>query len=253
METSSTELIKRRFSKAVNTYDQYAQAQHLICEHLVNILTRYSDNRFKRILEIGCGSGGFTRLLKQECQIGEWVLNDLCDSWEGSIRHLFPYAQPDFLVGDAESLDFPGKFDLIASASTVQWMKDLPHFFHKVSSSLSPNGVFIFNTFSPGNLPEIKDLTGIGLDYPNEDSIRDWLTRDFQVLHSESCRIFLHFKNPIEVLRHLKYTGVTAISSSGWTREKQERFCEEYEKRYKTTDGKCTLSYYPLYFLAVKR
>lgn len=199
METASKELIRKRFSKAAETYDEYAKAQQLICEHLVKILTQHSDGRFQRVLEIGCGSGGFTRLLKRECQIEEWILNDLCESWINSIGRIFPYAQPNFLVGDAETLKFPGRFDLIASASAVQWMKDLPSFFQKISSVLSPHGTFIFNTFLPDNLPEIRELTGIGLQYPNKEEIMNWLAADFEVIYTESSQISLHFKHPLEV------------------------------------------------------
>ena len=253
METVSKELIRKRFSKAAATYDQHAEAQRFICEHLVELLTKNSDNRFKRVLEIGCGSGGFTRLLKQRCQIGEWILNDLCASWEGSILPLFPYTSPEFLVGDAETLDFPGSFDLIASASALQWMKNLPLFFKKIATHLSPNGYFIFNTFAPGNLSEIKEITGIGLKYPTEEEVTRWLSNHFHVIYAETNAISLHFKHPIDVLKHLKYTGVTATSSIGWTREKQQMFCQEYERRFQAKDGTYTLTYKPLYILAQKR
>ena len=128
MEVIEQERIRRRFSQAVNTYDDHADAQKRICAHLVQLLTVYTSSHFRRVLEIGCGSGGFTRLLKQECQIEEWVLNDLCETWQSAIEELFPSATPLFLAGDAERLAFPGTFDLIASASALQWMKDLPRF-----------------------------------------------------------------------------------------------------------------------------
>ena len=159
------------------------------------------------MLEIGCGSGGFTRLLKQECQIEEWVLNDLCETWQSAIEELFPSAPPLFLAGDAERLAFPGTFDLIASASALQWMKDLPRFLHKLSSTLSPGGILAFNTFTPDNLHEIKELTGEGLTYPTAGQLREWLSTYFRIVHEEEGNIALTFQHPLEVLRHLKYTG----------------------------------------------
>ena len=107
MEVIEQERIRRRFSQAVNTYDDHADAQKRICAHLVQLLTAYTSSHFRRVLEIGCGSGGFTRLLKQECQIEEWVLNDLCETWQSAIEELFPSATPLFLAGDAERLAFP--------------------------------------------------------------------------------------------------------------------------------------------------
>ena len=203
MEVIEQERIRRRFSQAVNTYDDHAEAQKRICAHLVQLLTVYTSSHFRRVLEIGCGSGGFTRLLKQECQIEEWVLND-----------------PLFLAGDAERLAFPGTFDLIASASALQWMKDLPRFLHKLSSTLSPGGILAFNTFTPDNLHEIKELTGEGLTYPTAGQLREWLSTYFRIVHEEEGNIALTFRHPLEVLRHLKYTGVTANASRVWTRQK---------------------------------
>ena len=99
MEVIEQERIRRRFSQAVNTYDDHAEAQKRICAHLVQLLAAYTSSHFRRVLEIGCGSGGFTRLLKQECQIEEWVLNDLCETWQSAIEELFPSAPPLFLAG----------------------------------------------------------------------------------------------------------------------------------------------------------
>lgn len=253
MEIIDQERIRRRFSQAAQTYDNHAEAQKQICTHLAHILTSYTSSRFKRMLEIGCGSGGFTRLLKQQCQIEEWVLNDLCETWQEAIEALFPLAPPKFLAGDAEALPFPGTFDLIASASALQWMKDLPRFLHKLSSVLSPRGILAFNTFTPDNLHEIRELTGVGLSYPTASQLREWLSADFHILHEEAGSIPLTFRHPLDVLRHLKYTGVTANAAGPWTRGKQERFCRDYQRRYTRGDEGVTLTYHPIYILATPK
>ena len=130
-------------------------------------------------------------------------------------------------------------------------MKDLPRFLHKLSSTLSPGGILAFNTFTPHNLHEIKELTGEGLTYPTAGQLREWLSTYFRIVHEEEGNIALTFQHPLEVLRHLKYTGVTANASSVWTRGKQERFCRDYQERFPSADGGVTLTYRPLYILSL--
>lgn len=253
MELIGKEQIKRRFTKARETYDANAEAQKQICAYLTDLLCHYSPLRFRRVLEIGCGSGTLTRLLEQRCAVKEWFLNDLCDSWEASVHELFFTHPPHWLAGDAEEITFPANIDLIASASVFQWMKDLPQFIRKLSAHLSPQGVLAFNTFTPDNLSEVKSITGEGLSYPSRSELREWLSEDFEILHEETQAITLIFPDPIDVLRHLKYTGVTANGSGNWTKGKQEAFRQVYRERFTTPDGEVTLTYRPLYIIARKK
>ena len=80
MEVVNTRRICQRFSAAAQTYSRHATAQQQICVHLLNLLRQQQRLSFSRVLEIGCGSGGFTRLLRTAGQVDEWCLNDLCES-----------------------------------------------------------------------------------------------------------------------------------------------------------------------------
>ena len=181
-------------------------------------------------------------------------MNDLCEDCREKIDRLFPGSPPRFIAGDAETLSFPGKFDLIASASVFQWIKEPEAFLHKLSGLLVPQGTLLFSTFVPGNLHEIKELTGKGLAYPTSDALAKWLSAaDFDLLHQEEETIVLTFNTPLDVLRHLKATGVTATGNGRWTRGRQESFCKQYPEQFATTDGQVTLTYRPLYILAVKK
>ena len=181
-----------------------------------------------------------------------WILNDLCEDCQEKIEQLFPGSPPRFIAGDAETLSFPGKFDLIASASVFQWMKEPETFLHKLSGLLMQQGLLLFSTFVPGNLYEIKELTGKGLVYPTSDTLVGWLsTADFNLLHQEEDTIVLTFKTPLDVLRHLKATGVTATGNGCWTKGRQESFCRQYAEQFATTDGQVTLTYRPSFSAAM--
>lgn len=114
--------IKQRFSAAVSNYDQQARAQQQIHQRLLSLLSYIDRQAFQRALEIGCGTGGLTKQLMSQLQVEHWELNDLCDMRE-HLQSVLP--QPfHFHCGDAEQLPFPQQYDLIASASVVQWFED---------------------------------------------------------------------------------------------------------------------------------
>ena len=254
MEPIETKCIHTRFTRALSSYDNHADAQHRISRKLASLLVRHQANtRYKRLLEIGCGTGGLTQALKRQAHIDEWVLNDLCEGCREKINLLFPGSPPRFIAGDAEALPFPGKFDLIASASVFQWMKEPEAFLRKLAGLLVPQGVLLLSTFIPDNLHEIKELTGKGLAYPSADTLAGWLSADFNLLHREEEAIVLTFRSPLVVLRHLKATGVTATGGSPWTKGRQASFCQQYSDRFTVTGNQVTLTYRPLYIVAVKK
>lgn len=253
MERIETGHIRRRFMRALDSYDNQAEAQHRISRKLASLLSGHTGLHFHRILEIGCGTGSLTRCLTDQCRIDEWVLNDLCEKCFEKVIGLFPDHSPSFLSGDAETLAFPGKFDLVASASVFQWMRQPEVFLHKLASLLLPGGSLLFSTFAPGNLYEIKELTGKGLFYPPADEWRRWLSRDFRMLHHEEETLMLAFSTPAEVLKHLRDTGVTATGREFWTRGRLEQFSLQYQQLFINPDNQVTLTYRPLYFLAVKK
>lgn len=247
------EHIKQRFTRALETYDKAADAQHQISKKLISLLLDYEKTNYKKALEIGCGTGGFTRLLSTLCEIDSYTANDLCSECSPLIEDIFGQKNHKFIAGDAEFLDFGGKYDLIASSSVFQWMKDPKHFFVKLSRLISDRGILLFSTFSPQNLYEIKTITGKGLNYPSMDNLVSFLENNFNIIRVEEESIKLWFNSPIEVLKHLKATGVTATSNEIWTKGMQKEFCTQYQDLYSNREGNIHLTYKPMYILAIKK
>ncbi|MFD1807003.1 malonyl-ACP O-methyltransferase BioC [Pasteurella oralis] len=248
MQKLTKQRIKQRFTQALTHYDQQAFAQQQIQQRLIDLLPLMQCQKFENVLELGCGTGGLTQGLMTALYAQHWELNDLCDVQQ-HLQMTLP--QPfKFHCGDAEQFRFSKKYDLIAAASVVQWFEDKQGFIQRVKTGLRKQGFLLLSTFSATNLYEVKQITGIGLDYPSAAQWQQWLVPEFELLAFAQEEIVLTFAQPIEVLKHLQKTGVNAISQHGWTKTKLQHFCHQYQQNYANLQQQVTLTYAPLYLLA---
>lgn len=72
------QLITRRFSRAVESYNREAVAQKQIAYRMSDMLNHYLPRPCGRILEIGSGTGFLTRRLMETLHHEKLVLNDIC-------------------------------------------------------------------------------------------------------------------------------------------------------------------------------
>jgi malonyl-ACP O-methyltransferase BioC len=160
-------------------------------------------------------------------------------------------ATVQFLPGDIETMPLPGSFNLIISSSTLHWLDDLGSLLTKLAAHLAPGGILAFSLYGPDNLREIRELTGLGLPCPALSEIEAMLGSSLTLLHSSEEQAQFHFASPQEVLRHLRQTGVNALSRSQWSRVRLKQFCAEYCRRF-SAGGGVTLTYHPMYCVAGK-
>ena len=113
-------LISRRFAKAVGTYLDKADVQRYVASRMAELTGRYIPSDIQeRVLEIGCGTGMFTRMYLQQAVPEEMWLNDLCPEVEPYLADVLG-EKVHFMAKDAETLAFPEGQDLIVSCSAVQ-------------------------------------------------------------------------------------------------------------------------------------
>ncbi|MBI9033063.1 MAG: malonyl-ACP O-methyltransferase BioC [Bacteroidales bacterium] len=244
-------LITERFGACLPTYHTEASVQKQICRTLADLIP---VRTFDHILEIGCGTGFLTRMLLEKYTAKNWYINDLvpvANKWIDPLKESYPDASIHFFAGDAESLEFPKNQELIISASTIQWFEDLQGFFKKAAQNLTKGGLLAFSTFGPENMIEIKTSSGIGLEYPSLDALKNYIPNDFKITTLKEEKIILEFTNAREVLNHIRKTGVNGISREKWTRSKFLDFCMKYEENY-TVGDKVTLTYHPVFMVCEK-
>lgn len=249
-------LIAERFAKARDTYGQEARVQQQVADKMLQLLRQTAEREcagFSHMAEFGCGTGYYSRLLLQAFHPQRLLLNDLCDEMGPCVQELCKDGVR-FLPHDAETLDFPSDTQLITSCSTLQWFAQPARFFQRCHRFLTPGGLLAFSTFGPHNLCEIRALTGNGLAYPTLAELTEMLAPHFRLLHQEEEQVTLTFPDPIQVLRHLKLTGVTGTEKRIWTRQRLHDFSEAYIRQFGHADtGGVTLTYHPIYIIAKNR
>ena len=82
-------LIAERFARARDTYSREARVQQQVAEKMLRLLTEHTS-LFHRIVEFGCGTGSYSRLLLDKLQPESLLLNDLCPEMRECLTDLLP-------------------------------------------------------------------------------------------------------------------------------------------------------------------
>ncbi len=245
------QVIARRFGKSIRTYEQEGCIQRRIAMKMIRLLKETVQDSCIRIMEFGCGTGFYSRLLYEGLHPEFMVLNDLCFEMEVCLQELLG-EKIKFLPGDAERIHFPGKFDLITSCSTLQWFHDPEAFINACSRSLNTQKYLAFTTFGTRNLCEMKELTGYGLSYLSIENLKKVVSEKYEILYMEEEISPIYFDSPMAVLQHLRRTGVTGLGGKSWTRKELTLFERAYIRKF-AQGNTIPLTYHPIYIIAQKK
>ena len=162
IKTDNTALIDKRlarlaFEKAASTYDDAAVLQNEIGDRLMERLD-YVRLQPRRVLDLGAGTGMFTRALMKRYRKADVVALDIARPMLQRVKQRAGWLRkPGCVCGDSESLPFvDDSFDLIFSNLMLQWCTDLQATFVELRRVLSPGGLLMFTTFGPDTLMELR-------------------------------------------------------------------------------------------------
>ena len=256
MYITDKQTVKSRFDRNFESYNQQATVQQHIANKLANLLVELTPNNYKRILEIGCGTGFLTRKMIANQALQTYFLNDLADTaFHETCQHLslLDRNKTHCIAGDAETISLPDNIDAIVSTSTFQWFNNLESFIAKANYLLNSEGIFAFSSFGKTNFSEIRSVLNVGLDYKSLDETVQSVKPYFEILHAEEWLETLPFQQPIDVLKHMKLTGVNSVGSSFFGKEKLSEFTRNYQQNFSTNDKSVTLTYHPIIIIAKKQ
>lgn len=148
--------MRRAFARAAPAYERVAWLQREVGDRL---LARLDVIKLvpAKILDLGCGSGFCTRALRKRYRKAEVIGLDIAPAMlrearrrDGWLRH------SRWVGGDAERLPFTtGSFDMVISNFSLQWC-DPDRVFQEVARVLRPGGLFMFTSFGPDTLRELR-------------------------------------------------------------------------------------------------
>lgn len=238
---ANPKLVKNQFKKSLDKYEENALVQSIMAEKLIESLP-LTD--FQNVLELGCGTGLLTKKLVNHINYKKYYANDIVEKSKIYLdKVLKDYT---FLAGNAQRLQVNCRFNLIISNAMFQWFSNLEKVLEYYKSLLAKDGIIAFSTFSPENYKEIKELTGLALEYKTVDEIVEILDKNYELKTIENFDYTMHFNNPLEVLAHMKHTGVNALTTKHLGIKEVKAFCDKYKNTY----PELTLTYSPIIVVA---
>ncbi|KAJ6451497.1 S-adenosyl-L-methionine-dependent methyltransferase [Mycena vitilis] len=132
------------------------------------MMERFLDIKrtFGTILDLGSGSGHFTKLLEPD-KVQKSVMIDLSrmalhrdpdSEFEGGLRYVAP-VQVERIHGDEENLlqlVEPNSQEAVVSCLSLHWVNDLPGTLIQIRESLRPDGLFLGAMFGGDTLFELR-------------------------------------------------------------------------------------------------
>jgi len=158
--------VKHSFNRAAVTYDAAAVLQKEVRERMLERLDLVKIDP-QTILDAGSGTGQAGRLLQKRYPDSHLVQLDIAlrmleksragPSIRNKINRLFGFPSSSAVCADIENLPLSGaSVGLAWSNLAIQWCNDLDAAFAEMNRVLRPNGLFMFSTFGPDTLKELR-------------------------------------------------------------------------------------------------
>lgn len=246
-------LVREAFSKAADRYEQAAALQQEVESRLLDRLdlVRLQPSR---MLDLGCGTGRGSQALLMRYPKAGLVSLDLASAMLSHTRKRGRWLRrPACVCADAEHLPFSEQsFDLVYSSLMLQWCGDIDAVFRGVQRVLKPGGLFMFTTFGPDTLHELRNSWAAVDGYTHVNAFMDMhdmgdalMRCGFAAPVMDVEQLTVTYKDVRQLMRDLKQIGAHNITRGrrrGLTgKQHMQGFIEAYEQ-YRT-DGLLPASY----------
>ena len=149
--------VRSSFDRAAESYDEFAVLQTEVCNRLLEKLDIVKIKP-QMILDAGSGTGVAIPALFKRYKKAQLVALDISENMLGkSAQQGSFFRTPHLVCADVERLPFEDDvFELVFSSLSMQWCNDLNAALTEVKRVLKPGGLFVFTTFGPDTLKELR-------------------------------------------------------------------------------------------------
>jgi malonyl-CoA O-methyltransferase len=249
--------VRAAFDRASPTYEAAAVLQARVAAELLSRLEPFAF-RPRSILDLGAGTGRVSAELKRRYRRARVIALDLAPGMlHEAARHQRLFRRFARVCGDAARLPLrSGGIALVFSNLMLQWCEPLHEALAEVRRVLEPGGFFLFSTFGPDTLKELRSAWAQADAYSHVNrfldvrDIGDALVRaGLQEPVLDVDRLELTYGDGLAVMRDLKSLGARNVTAgrprSLLGRAHLERVLRAYEAFRK--DGRLPATYEIIY------
>lgn len=231
VELLSAAAVRASFSGAARTYSDHAAVQETMAGWLAEWLPP-PDKRTGRALELGAGTGGFTRRLLP--WKGELVASDASTDMCREARESLPGVRWDVMNAEEPT---GGPYDRIFACSMLQWVDNPRAVFTAWRQALRPGGRVLAGLYAEGSLPELRGLTRwtpLTWRLPVEWAEHLALAGLYPLRDETATRVFRH-PSALHLLRSLH--GVGAAPFHQFAPGRLRRILRDYDALHRDEQG----------------
>lgn len=207
--------IARGFGNASRTYESASRLQRLMGNTLLqNLPSLDPAQTLQTALDLGCGTGWFTRKLQEQNPGLKLCGVDLSPGMVQEARENSA-TSIDWLVADAECLPLPrASQDLVFSNLMIQWCDDPRSVLRECRRVLRPGGLLLVSTLTEGTLAELKAawaLADPGHSHINQfesvAALEAKVSAELPAASVETRTLRLPYDSPMALARELRHLG----------------------------------------------
>lgn len=222
MTTIHPNEVAARFGRAVKSYHQKAEIQKKVAEGLHAALQPWQDILPPGpILEIGCGTGLYTKLLLSLFPHKEFIITDassemlsFCKAQMQDADLLRDNITFELFDPDADETE-QEKYSMITGNFVAQWFRDTAIGLERLTKTLKPGGLLLASFPGEQSFPQwYENCLELGLPYtahplPNVERVGVALSLGPQQIDYYENDLYQEFDSAMDFFLHLKETGST--------------------------------------------